>query len=100
MTPEQEHACLGIDPFEGGKGDDTYRRLSDHFVVTVRTHTCSLCFGFIPIQTRCRRMADLDDGRVMTFYACPDCCAAMAAARDDDGRALEMRYALGKARRP
>ena len=97
MTPEhRDQECLAYDPFAGGKGDDTYRRLSDRFVVTRKPHTCSVCFEAVPAGTRARAMTDLDDGQVRTFYACPCCCDAMAIAADDAGLAIEARYALGR----
>lgn len=98
MSPEAERECLAFDPFQGGKGDDTYRRLSDRFLVTRKPHECSICFDPIPAKTRARAMTDLDDGQVMTFYACPCCCAAMASVWDDAGKAIEARYTLGSRR--
>lgn len=98
MSPEAERECLAYDPFQGGKGDDTYRRLSDRFVVTRKLHECSICFDDIPVTSRARAMTDLDEGVVMTFYACPCCCTAMASVRDDAGKAIEARYHLGSQR--
>ena len=94
---DREARCLAFDPFEGSKGDDTYRRLSDRFVVTRRPHVCSVCFEAIPAKTRARAMTDLDDGQVRTFYACPACCDAMALSWTDDGKAIEARHVIGRA---
>lgn len=94
--------CLRYEPWDGGKGDDPYRVLSDCLIRTRKPHECVICFDQIPAGAggiRARTELQLERrGKVRTFYFCEPCCHAMAAlidGRDPRGREIEERTVLG-----
>jgi hypothetical protein len=91
MTSEQR--VLDFNPW--GYDDTEYRVLRNSLLMTRSQHGCAICFDTIPSRARVRAQTEVFDGTVKTFYFCPLCCDAMIA--DEDGLAIEERYAQGRA---
>lgn len=92
---EWNRLCLAYDPFEGGKGDCDARRFRDGFAIARKSGPCIICFEDIQPGQRVRVIAELFERKAHTFRCCPTCCDAMAAARFDEGRAIEERTRIG-----
>lgn len=86
---------LSYDMFAGDETDVTL--LSNRMLITRTAHRCVICNELIPVGSRVRATTERnnEERRVMTFYACVPCCAAMARAYEDDGESIEQRSALG-----
>src|SRR5690349_7869623 len=95
QSPFNEARCLNYDPWEGGKGDDVYRLLSDKILTVRKTGECIICSGQVEPGTRARARTEVAEGRCMTFRFCESCCGAMAISWDDAGAAITERTALG-----
>ncbi len=103
LTAEQEAFALHYDPW--GERDATYRTMSDKFVVTRKAADCAICFTPIPVGSRVRAKAEVDDGVAKTFRFCPECCWLMGHRNDepkddepDNFEVLMGRYDLGRNR--
>jgi len=101
LSPADEAMALGYDPW--GERDATYRTMSDKFIVTRKPADCAICFTSIPVGSRVRAKAEVDDGVAKTFRFCPECCWLMAHRSDepigedpDNFEALMGRYDLGR----
>lgn len=89
-----EHDCLCCDPFEGGFGEASDRRLKDKMVTARKGGPCNLCGVEIQPKERIRTLVAIFDGELSSYRWCNACCAAMAKSLYDDGEAWEARYAL------
>ena len=89
----EEELILAFNMFEGDR-DSNVRLLSDKMVDTRAPHRCVICQETFPAKSRARARTERDntDKRVMTFYACPVCCRAMAASWEDAGAAIRARH--------
>lgn len=91
MTPEQETACLAVNPFDGDRDSDA-RELSDKIVTTRKATTCVDCGQPIAIGERSRVITAAIDGRVASCRWCALCCIAMGL--DDYAETWIARMAL------
>lgn len=92
-------ACLAVNPWGDGKGDDIYRVLSNKVVTARKAHECQQCLGPIEPGERHRAQREVSpDLGCRTFRFCPECCAAFAVSGRDCGDALVERWRLGERR--
>jgi hypothetical protein len=89
-----EAKCLAQEPWVDRDCD--VRVFSDRFVVAAKDHEkgCIICAGDIHAKTRHRARTETYEGVVVTFRICPTCCAALAIANEDSGKAWEQRVSL------
>jgi uncharacterized metal-binding protein len=92
---------LNYDLFAADRDSDV-RILDNRMLKTRRPHRCVICEQSIPVGARVRAQTECDRQarRVMTFYVCEDCCAAIDRRLKDDGRAIETRTAIGMGAMP
>ena len=94
MSTYDEAKALQCDPFEGCRGWPGDRVLKDKIVTARKAGPCHICPGEIQPGERVRTRSDVVGGQLMGWRWCAACCAAMASWWEDDGAALEGRYAL------
>jgi hypothetical protein len=82
-------------PFEGDFGDQGDRELRDKIVTFRKSRTCHCCAQDVKPGTMGRSLTMLwaSDGP-MSYAYCHECTKAQAKSWDDDGRALDKRFAL------
>lgn len=88
--------ALRFNPFDGDKGDVGSRKMRDTIVVARQGQSrCHVCGGLIEPGTTIRSLVMLwaDDGPQRYRY-CAACTVAMAQSWNDEGMALDARYAL------
>lgn len=85
---------LNYNLFEGDR-DVNIVRLANRMLVTRKPHDCVLCAETIPAGTRVRAQSEVnrDDNQVARFYVCAPCCDAIAKRFEDNGAAIDARYA-------
>lgn len=87
LTPEEERDVVNFDPW--GDRDATYQVLREGFARCRRGHACVICCGPIHAGDRVWFRTETDDGKIMTFRFCPECCWCIAHRYDetmaDDG---------------
>ncbi|MBZ9986083.1 hypothetical protein LB572_03115 [Mesorhizobium sp. BH1-1-5] len=88
-----DRRVLAFDLFASDR-DANVRLIENRMVVTRKPHDCVLCGEGIPAKSRVRAQSecDRDRNKVMTFYVCALCCAAIDLSHTDAGAALEARY--------
>lgn len=91
-----DHVVLSYELFSGDRDSDVIV-LANRMLVTRSTHACVICGETIPKGTRVRAQSEVsrEEKRVMRFYVCVPCCAAIGQRDDDDGAAIEQRAAMG-----
>lgn len=85
---------LNYNLFEGDR-DVNIVQLANRMLVTRKPHDCVLCADTIPTGDRVRAQSEVnrDDNQVARFYVCVPCCDAIAKRFDDNGAAINDRYA-------
>lgn len=92
-----EREILSYQMVANDKGDDRYHVLSNGLRKARKQYECFICYGPIKIGELHRAEVQVEDegGRkIMTFRACSECCAAMAAWPDYPDL-IEARHSLG-----
>lgn len=89
---------LNYNLFEGDR-DVNIVQLANRMLVTRKPHDCVLCAEAIPAGARVRAQSEVnrDDNQVARFYVCVPCCEAIAKRFEDDGAAIDARYAARRA---
>lgn len=87
--------ALLYDPFSGDFGDVGDRSLHDKIVRFRTARPCHCCGQDVKPGTQGRSLTMLwvADG-VMSYPYCNDCTEAQAKCWDDDGKAIDARFAL------
>lgn len=94
MSTFSESAALDYPLFADDFGAPGDRILTDEIRTCRKPRTCCECLGPVQAGTRYRYHVAVYDGAMRCYSFCTDCCAAMAINFDDDGAAMEVRWAL------
>jgi hypothetical protein len=88
---------LHYELFQGDR-DSNVVLLANRMLVTRKPHDCVICREMIPGGTRVRAQSEVsrDDNQVARFYVCVPCCEAIAKRFEDNGAAIDGRYALAR----
>ena len=94
LTDYQQARSLIYPLFQSDFGEPGDRVLSDRIVVARKAGACVECLQPIEPGQHARRHVAVYGGDVRTYRYCEPCCAAMALSWEDDGQALEARWAM------
>lgn len=92
--PFDERRALQYNPFEGDFGGSGDRTMKDKIGVARVEGPCQDCAQTILPGERVRLRTEFFDGEMRSYRWCNLCCAAQAASWDDNGAAIDARFAL------